>query len=101
MFPSNHFEFTVDCVELVDVLVTTLIVDGGVVVTLVELTVVTCDVSFEDDELLLNCDVLDGVVVNTEDGDCDVVLVFGKSESTTPIGPDKSISLSGHVNSSG
>lgn len=32
--------FTVICVELVDVLVTTLIVDGGVVVALVELTVV-------------------------------------------------------------
>lgn len=89
-----------DCVELVDVLVTTLIVDGGVVVTL-ELTVVPCEVSFEDDELLLECDVLDGVVVNTEDVDCDVVLVFGTSESTIPIGPDKSISLSGHVNSSG
>lgn len=34
-------------------------------------------------------------------GACVVCLVFGMSESTTPIGPSRSISDSGQVNSSG
>lgn len=85
-------------------LVTTLTVDGGVVVvTLVELTVVKTVVSFDVEEMLLDFDaVVDGVVVNVDDGCCVVVaVVFGSNESTTPTGPVKSTSLSGHINSSG
>lgn len=92
-------------------LVTTLIVDDGVAVTLLllepsvvslveSLTVVNVAPLLLLLLLVLDLDVDDCVVVSRDvvDG---VVLVLGKSESTTPIGPDKSISLSGHDNSSG
>lgn len=94
---------TVVWVELVDVLVTTFIVDDGVVVTTVVLFgVVVCVVSLVDVELLLDLDVDVDVVVSVVVGAWVVtVVVFGIRESTMPIGPDKSTSLSGHVNSSG
>lgn len=101
------------CVVSVDVLVTTLIVDDGVAVTLLllllEPTVVSLVASLTGVVAplvlvlvlpLLAFDV-DACVVVSVDVDAGVVLVFGRSESTTPIGPDKSISLSGHDNSSG
>lgn len=94
----------------VDVLVTTLIVDDGVAVTLLlllEPSVVSLVASFDVVAvfvplllLVLDLDVDDCVVVSV-DVDDGVVLVLGNSESTTPIGPDKSISLFGHDNSSG
>lgn len=93
----------------VDVLVTTLIVDDGVAVTLLllEPSVVSLVASFDVVAvfvplllLVLDLDVDDCVVVSV-DVDDGVVLVLGSSESTTPIGPDKSISLFGHDNSSG
>lgn len=107
----NSAYHTVVCVVSVDVLVTTLIVDDGVAVTLLLLldpTVVSLVASLSGIvvpvPLLLvppfAFDVDDCVVVSV-DVDAGVVLVFGSSESTTPIGPDKSISLSGHDNSSG
>lgn len=94
--------FTVVWVELVDVLVTTFTVEGGVVVMLLEVIVVlSLVVSLLDVELLPVFDVDVCAVVRVDDGDCVVELIFGFSESMTPIGPDKSTSLSGQLNSSG
>lgn len=94
--------FTVVWVELVDVLVTTFTVEGGLVVTLVDVIVVlSFVVSLLAVELVPVFDVDVCVVVRVDDGACVVELVFGINESTTPIGPVKSTSLSGHVNSSG
>lgn len=74
--------------------------------TIVELLVVVNVVSLvdcdEDELLLLLLDFDVDSVVSVDVGACveTVVVVFGIRESTTPIGPDKSLS-SGHVNSSG
>lgn len=93
---------TVVRVELVDVLVTTFTVEGGVVVTLVDVIVVlSFVVSLFAVELLPVFDVEECAVVSVDVGPCVVGLVFGINESTIPIGPVKSTSLSGHVNSSG
>lgn len=107
MKETEHEEFvyllTVVWVELVDVLVTTFTVEGGVVVTLLEVMIVVLSlvVSLLAVELVPVFDVDVCVVVRVDDGVCVVELVFGFNESITPMGPDKSTSLSGHVNSSG
>lgn len=94
---------TVVNVELVDVLVTTFTVDGGVVVTVVDdvNVVLSLVVSLLTDELL-PADVFVCAVVSVDDGmvaDVDE-LILGTRESTTPTGPVKSASF-WHVNSSG
>lgn len=94
---------------LVEVLVTTLMVGGGVVVTpLVLERIVVPSVSFIDvfgeelDSLVVPTDDDGGGVVRTVVSCCCVVpVVLGNRESTTPIGPVKSTSESGQDNSSG
>lgn len=99
--------FTVICDVLLDVLVTTFIVDGDGVVPLVVDAVVSGDESFVDtfnNSVLLERDVVsvevDCVVSVVVDGAAVVAVVFGNNESTMPIGPDKSTSSFGHVSSS-
>lgn len=100
--------FTVVCDVLVDVLVTTLTVGAGVLVITAELElIVVASVSFEDvpmEELLESLVVpgnVVGKVVNIVVCCVVVTVVFGKRESTMPIGPVKSTSESGQINSSG
>lgn len=97
---------TVVCDVLVDVLVTTLIVGGGVLVIAAELElIVVASVSLEDvpkevlESLVVPGNVV-GKVVNIVVC-CVVTVVFGNRESTMPIGPVKSTSESGQINSSG
>lgn len=86
-------------------LVTTLIVDGGIVVLmLVLLTVVCAVVSAVADVVVIGFVEagLDAVAIVV--GDASNVVVadgFGTNESTTPIGPSRSTSDSEHDNSSG
>lgn len=94
------------CDVLLDVLVTTFIVDGDGVVSLVVDTIVLDDDSFVDafniSELLARDVVKVEVdcVVRVVDGVAVVAVVFGNSESMTPIGPVISMSSFGHVSSS-
>lgn len=99
---------TVICDVVLDVLVTTFIVDGDGVVPLVVETVEIGDDSFVEafnNSVLLERDVVrvevDCVVSVVVDGAAVVAVVFGNKESMTPIGPDRSTSSLGHVSSSG
>lgn len=92
------------CDVLLDVLVTTFMVDGDGVVSLVVDAIVLGDDSFVDNiSELLERDVVKVVVdcvVRVVDGAAVVAVVFGSSESMTPIGPVISMSSFGHVSSS-
>lgn len=86
---------------------TTFIVDGDGVVSLVVEVAVTGDEPFVDtfvNSVLLDRDVVRvdvDCVVSVVVGEATVVaVVFGNNESMTPIGPDKSTSSFGHVSSS-
>lgn len=92
---------------LLDVLVTTFIVDGDGVVWLVVDAVETGDDSLADtfnNSVLLEREVVSvevDCVVRVVVGGVGVVpVVLGSNESMTPIGPDKSTSSFGHVSSS-
>lgn len=102
--PKNDL-LTVDCDVEVDVLVTTLTVEGGIVVLTEELLelldcVVTSTVVVVAglvEARVVTVEIVVGAVA------CCVVWVaicFGSKESTTPIGPLRSTSDSGHDSSS-
>lgn len=80
-------------------MVSCLIVVFTVEVDVVEVVVVRAAV---DEEALLAAGDVEGVTKSVvDDGFGAAENGFGTSESTTPTGPSKSISDSGHVNSSG
>lgn len=87
---------------LIDVLVATFTVEGVVVMTIVLLGFVGGAVSFDDVLTEVSVDLTEfNCVVSVVVGAAVVPVVFGTRESTTPIGPDRSTSDSGQINSSG